>query len=89
MQTLPSGREIVKFIFRSDECGWRSQSWANADYGKRRREVNSTEPEWRFAQPTAVVYDDKNGRLIVADTQRSRFQIYDKQATYMVPQLNL
>ena len=59
------------------------------DYGKRRREVNSTEPEWRFAQPTAVVYDAKNGRLVVADTQRSRFQIYDKQATYLVPQLNL
>jgi len=62
---------------------------ANADYGKRRREVASTEPEWRFAQPTAVVYDAKNGRLVVADTQRSRFQIYDKQATYLVPQLNL
>jgi len=62
---------------------------ANDDYGKRRREVASTEPEWRFAQPTAVVYDAKNGRLVVADTQRSRFQIYDKQATYLVPQLNL
>ena len=66
-----------------------SASDANADYGKRRREVNSTEPEWRFAQPTAVIYDAKNNRLVVADTQRSRFQIYDKQAAYMVPQLNL
>jgi len=62
---------------------------ANADYGKRRREVNSTEPEWRFAQPTAVVYDAQNSRLVVADTQRSRFQIYDKQSKYLVPQLNL
>ena len=62
---------------------------ANADYMKRRREVHSTEPEWRFAQPTAVVYDEENNRLLVADTQRSRIQIYNKQSKYMVPQLNL
>ncbi len=62
---------------------------ANADYGKRRREVASTEPEWRFAQPTAVVYDAENNRLLVADTQRSRIQIYNKQSLYLVPQLNL
>ena len=62
---------------------------ANADYMKRRREVATTEPEWRFAQPTAVVYDSQNSRLLVADTQRSRIQIYNKQSNYMVPQLNL
>ena len=62
---------------------------ANADYMKRRREVHSTEPEWRFAQPTAVVYDGENSRLLVADTQRSRIQIYNKQSQYLVPQLNL
>lgn len=62
---------------------------ANADYMKRRREVPSTEPEWTFAQPTAVVFDAANGRLLVADTQRSRIQIYHKQSGYMVPQLNL
>ena len=62
---------------------------ANADYIKRRREVRTTEPEWRFAQPTAVEYDAANGRLLVMDTQRSRFQVYRKQSQYMVPQLNL
>jgi DNA-binding beta-propeller fold protein YncE len=62
---------------------------ANADYMKRRREVPSTEPEWTFAQPTAVAFDAANGRLLVADTQRSRIQIYNKQSGYMVPQLNL
>lgn len=62
---------------------------ANADYIKRRREVHSTEPEWRFAQPTAVEFDAKNRRLLVADTQRSRLQIYNKQGNYLVPQLNL
>ena len=29
---------------------------ANTDYLKRRREVRSTEPEWTFAQPTAVAF---------------------------------
>ena len=62
---------------------------ANADYVKRRREVRTTEPEWVFAQPTAVEYDADNNRLLVVDTQRSRIQIYNKQAQYMVPQLNL
>ena len=62
---------------------------ANADYAKRRREVRTTEPEWTFAQPTAVEYDVANNRLIVADTQRSRIQIYNKLSRYLVPQLNL
>ncbi len=62
---------------------------ANADYLKRRREVHSTEPEWTFAQPTAVAFDAANSRVLVADTQRSRIQIYSKQSGYMVPQLNL
>jgi len=62
---------------------------ANDDYGKRRREVATTEPEWRFAQPAAVEYDADHNRLLVVDTQRSRIQIYNKQIQYMVPQLNL
>ena len=62
---------------------------ANADYGKRRREVRTTEPEWTFAQPTAVEFDAENGRLVVVDTQRSRLQIYNKLSRYLVPQLNL
>lgn len=62
---------------------------ANADFAKRRREVPSTEPEWTFAQPVGVEWDSANNRLMVADTQRSRLQIYTKKSGYMVPQLNL
>jgi DNA-binding beta-propeller fold protein YncE len=62
---------------------------ANADYEKRRREVRTTEPEWRLAQPSAVAFDAQNGRLLVVDTQRNRFQMYNKQSQYMVPQMNL
>ena len=62
---------------------------ANADYIKRRREVRTTEPEWRFAMPRSVQFDSAKNRLLVMDTQRSRVQIYNKVSTYMVPQLNL
>jgi hypothetical protein len=51
--------------------------------------VRSTEPEWTFAQPTAVVFDAANSRILVADTQRSRIQIYNKLSGYLVPQMNL
>ena len=62
---------------------------ANADYLKRRREVPTTESEWRFALPTDVHFDEAHGRLVVLDAQRSRLQIYHKMDGYMVPQMNL
>jgi len=64
---------------------------ANGDYLKRRREVNlqNMESEWRFALPTGLMYDAANNRLLVVDSQRSRFQIYNKVSGYMVPQMNL
>ena len=62
---------------------------ANDDYAKRRREVRTTEPEWTFAQPTSVIFDAANSRLMVVDTQRSRVQIYNKQSGYLIPQLIL
>jgi DNA-binding beta-propeller fold protein YncE len=49
---------------------------------KRRREVRNFEQEWRFAFPTAVVFDAHYGRLIVCDTQRNRLQIYNKVNDY-------
>jgi DNA-binding beta-propeller fold protein YncE len=62
---------------------------ANADYAKRRREVRTTENEWKFAVPTGVLFDTEKSRLIVVDSQRSRLQIYNKEKEYMVPQMNL
>ena len=56
---------------------------------KRRREVRSLEPEWRFAMPRGVVFDQQNSRLMVVDTQRSRIQIYNKIYDYFEPQRNL
>ena len=62
---------------------------ANADVFKARRRVYTTEPEWRFALPTGVLFDAAKGRLMVVDTQRSRLQIYSKLKDYLEPQFNL
>ena len=62
---------------------------ANPDVIKARRRAYTLEPEWRFAMPTGVTFDVENSRLIVADSQRSRVQIYNKVKNYMEPQFNL
>ena len=87
----PQGNFLTSLVGDSQQLSTWAQMTvdANADYIKRRREVRSTEPEWTFAQPTAVEFDEANSRLLVMDTQRSRVQIYNKQSGYVVPQLNL
>lgn len=62
---------------------------ANPDMAKMRRRVKSLEPEWRFNYPTAVAFDPEQHRLIVADGQRARLQIYNKVKDYTEPQFNL
>ena len=69
--------------------GHQEQVDANPDVIKARRRVYSPEPEWRFAMPTGVTFDAVNSRLIVADTQRARVQIYNKVKDYMEAQFNL
>ncbi len=55
----------------------------------RRREVKDMSVEWRLAMPTAVVYDASRSRLLIADTQRNRIQIYNKLQNYVSAQKNL
>lgn len=62
---------------------------ANPDMAKMRRRVKSLEQEWRFCYPTAVAFDTETSRLLVADGQRGRLQIYDKVSNYLEPQFNL
>ena len=49
---------------------------------RRRREVRRLEHAWRFSYPTAVLFDEKYGRVIVSDTQRNRLQLYNKVKNY-------
>lgn len=62
---------------------------ANPDMAKMRRRVKSLELEWCFCYPSAVAFDTEQSRLIVADSQRGRLQIYAKDRDYVEPQLNL
>ena len=62
---------------------------SNPDVYKARRRVYTLEPEWRFAMPMAVAFDDANSRLLVADTQRWRIQVYNKLHDYADPQFNI
>jgi DNA-binding beta-propeller fold protein YncE len=85
------GKFVTSFIGDAQELS----KWAkmvvevNPESLKRRREVRSLEPEWRLALPRAVKFDQHRGRLIIADTQRNRLQIYSKLKSYAEPQRNL
>jgi DNA-binding beta-propeller fold protein YncE len=61
----------------------------NPDVYKARRRVYSLEPEWRFALPMAVVFDNEKSRMLVVDAQRHRIQIYNKLLDYRDPQFNI
>ena len=62
---------------------------ANLDVYKARRRVDTLEPEWTFMFPTGVEFDPEKRRVLVADTQRGRLQIYNKLNRYLEPQFNL
>jgi DNA-binding beta-propeller fold protein YncE len=62
---------------------------ANPDMMKARRRVRSLEPEYRFCFPTAVDFDPETDRIVVADSQRNRLQVYRKVRDYVDFQANL
>lgn len=63
---------------------------ANPDMGKRRSQVHNLEEQQRvFRMPVACAFDQETNRLIVADTQRNRLQVYEKDLNYSSPQFNL
>ncbi len=85
------GNYLTSFIGDAQELSkWQKEYvQSNPDVYKARRRVYSLEPEWRFALPTAVAFDASNSRLMVADTQRWRIQIYNKLLDYSDPQFNI
>ena len=87
----PDGRFITSLIGDAQQLAkWQQEEVdANVDVVKARRRAYSLEPEWRFVLPAGVTFDGEHGRLIVADTQRRRIQIYNKLTDYMEPQFNL
>ena len=57
----------------------------NPETMKRIREMRNPEIIGRLSMPTAVAFDAKKDRLIVADSQRGRLQLYDKLRNYVQP----
>ncbi|MFQ6029119.1 MAG: NHL repeat-containing protein [Dehalococcoidia bacterium] len=62
---------------------------ANPDLETARRRVKNPEIQNYFRMPVGCTYDQANDRLIVADTQHCRLQVYVKDRNYLEPQLNL
>ena len=87
----PDGKFMTSFLGDAKEVSkWGKMTIAaNPDMIKRRREVKTLEPEWRFSMPTGVTFDVERNRLIVADTQRARLQIYKKLTDYIEPQRSI
>jgi len=85
------GGPITTLIGDAHELSkWGKQSVdANPDMMKARRRVKSLEPTWRFCFPTAIDFDTAHDRLIVADSQRNRLQVYNKVRNYTDFQANL
>ena len=51
--------------------------------------MRNLEPLWRFCFATAVDFDAKTDRVIVAASQRNRLQIYRKVRDYVEFRANL
>ena len=83
----PEGRFLTSLVGDAQELS----KWArllfdvSPDAVKRRREVPNLESEYRFSYPAGVLFDARKGRLIVADCQRGRLQIYNKLKDYVQP----
>src|SRR5262249_12843683 len=56
---------------------------ANPDMMKAYRRARHLEPFWRFCFPTAVDFDPKTDRIILAGSQRNRLPIYLKGRDYV------
>jgi len=86
-----AGEFITSFIGDAQELSkWFKETVdSNDDVTKARRRVDTLEPEWRLALPSGLDFDAAKSRLIIADTQRRRIQIYNKIKDYVEPQVNL
>lgn len=85
------GRFLTSFVGDAQEFSKWARPAVNASPQAllRRREVKDLSVEWRLAMPQAVEYDVVRQRLLIADTQRNRLQIYNKLDSYVSAQKNL
>ena len=86
----PDGKFLASLVGDAQELGkWHQQVVdANIDNQKARRRADLSR-EWVLQMPRGVTFDPVKQRILIADTQRGRIQIYDKPKNYMEPQLHL
>lgn len=76
----PDGRHITAFTGDAELSKWaRAKLEANPDMMKQRNLVRDREPERSFWNPVAIEIDSQ-GRVLVADCQRHRIQVYQKDS---------
>lgn len=87
----PDGKFLTSLLGDAAELSaWTKEIvQTNPELTKRRREVKDREVEWRLAFPMGLTFDEANSRLLIADTQRNRIQIYSKVKNYAEPAKNL
>ena len=85
-----NGQYITTFIGHAERLSkWAQQQMdASPDHKKGRLLVKDVTEEWRFNRPTAIAIDSQN-RIMVAESQRMRIQIYRKEENWEDPQFNL
>lgn len=87
----PDGKFLTSLIGDAQELSaWtRDVVQGSPEILKRRREIKDREVEWRLEYPMGLAFDQANNRLLIADTQRNRIQIYNKVMNYAEPAKNL
>jgi DNA-binding beta-propeller fold protein YncE len=83
----PDGHFLTSFIGETRELSkWAQMAIeANPDALKKRRQMRKPEIEGQLTRPCGVTFDRLKERLIVADTQRLRLQLYNKLKNYAEP----
>ena len=86
----PDGVPLTTFRGDAEQLSkWAQEAVdANPDYIKARLRVKSLEPQWRFTRPTSIEIAD-DGKVLIADNQRARIQVYQKESNWVDPQFNL
>ena len=75
----PDGRFVTAFTGDAELSKWgREKLEANPDHMRMRSLIRDFEPERRLWRPTAVTIDGE-GRIIIVECHRGRFQVYQKE----------
>ena len=74
----PDGRHITTFTGDADMSKWGQEKLdSNPDMIRQRALMRDRSPETHFWRPKAIAIDDE-GRIIIVDSNRNRFQVYRK-----------